>query len=160
VLDFEKGLINAAMRNFPDATMRLCLFHLRQSAFRKVQDLGLQVAYRDPNDESVRDAFRTMVGVAFVPTDDVAEAFMEARENIPARMTAFVDYFEETYIMGRRPRGRRRATAPRYPPRQWNQYRAALDNEPRTNNTTEAWHNRFQVSQIIVDCGTCTYTCT
>lgn len=145
VSDFEKGIINAAKAEFPDANVRLCLFHLRQAAYRHIQSLGLQTAYRDPEDSSVRDAFRTCVGVAFVPTEDVIDSFMEARAEMPATMNRFADYFEKTYIMPRRPRGQRAPAAPRYPPHQWNQHQAARRNEPRTNNATEAWHNRFQV---------------
>lgn len=149
ILDFEKAVINVLMLFFVDAVVRLCLFHLKQSAFRKIQDLGLQAAYRDEEDESVRDAFRQILGVAFVPTDDVPEAFAEARADIPASMEEFANYFEETYVLGRRLRGRRQRTAPRFPPHQWNQHNAALHKDPRTNNSKEGWHNRFQVTFIL-----------
>jgi len=150
VSDFEKALINAIKAAFEDAEIRLCLFHLRQSAFRKLSQLGLLVRYRDPDNDAVRKGFRQVVGTAFVPTDDVVGAFMEVRDALPASMTAFADYFEQTYVVGRRARGARRATAPRYPRKEWNQYTAALDNSPRTNNATEAWHNRFQVCSHLL----------
>ncbi|KAK3916425.1 Cortactin-binding protein 2 [Frankliniella fusca] len=142
-MDFEKGMNNAVATVFPDAKLRLCLFHLKQSAFRKIQNLGLAVQYRDEEDDTVRMAFRQILGVAFVPVDDVEEAFHQAKENIPDEMKPFPKYFEETYVLGRVVRGRRRAAA-RYPPHLWNQHLAARHNEPRTNNATEAWHNRFQ----------------
>ncbi|XP_052130244.1 uncharacterized protein LOC127751170 [Frankliniella occidentalis] len=144
ISDLEKGLNNAITALFPNAQLRLCLFHLRQAAFRKVQSLGLQAAYRDEEDSSVRDSFREMVGLAFVPPEDVEECFTEAKNNLPPAMHAFGEYFETTYVKGRVLRGRRRAAPPRYTPALWNQYLAALNNEPRTNNATEAWHNRFQ----------------
>jgi len=145
VLDLEKALINAILEVAENAELRLCLFHLRQAAFRKLAELGLQAAFRDPEDDSVRKAFRQIVGIAFVPVDDVVDAFLQVRAALPARMAAFADYFETNYIMGRRPRGRRQPTAPRYPIKQWNQYVAARENLPRTNNAKEAWHNRFEV---------------
>jgi len=145
VMDFEKALNNAVQEVDENADHRLCLFHLRQPAWRKLSELGLQTAFRDPDDDTVRKASRQVVGTAFVPPDDVANAFLEARGAMPARMQPFGDYFEKTYIMARRPRGNRRPAAPRYPPKSWNQYLAARENLARTNNATEAWHNRFQV---------------
>ncbi|KAK3929618.1 Protein transport protein sec23 [Frankliniella fusca] len=43
--------------------------------------------------------------------------------------------------------------APRYLPDLWNQHLSARHNEPRMNNTTEAWHNRFQVMMAEQDTG-------
>ena len=145
IMDLEKALNNAAHEVAEDAELRLCLFHLRQAAIRKISELGLQTAFRDPDDDSVRTAYRQIVGTAFVPTEDVVNAFLEARRAMPARMNAFADYFETTYTMARRQRENRRATAPRYPPKTWNQYLAARENMARTNNATEGWHNRFDV---------------
>ncbi|KAK3911699.1 PKS-NRPS hybrid synthetase [Frankliniella fusca] len=143
IMDFEKGLNNAVAVAFPDTELRLCLFHLKQAAFRKIQQLGLTVQYRDEDDDSIRMAFRQILGVAFVPVEDVEDAFRHVTEEIPDEMKPFSKYFAETYVLGRVVRGRRR-TAPRYPPDLWNQHLSARHNEPRTNNTTEAWHNRFQ----------------
>ncbi|KAK3916473.1 PKS-NRPS hybrid synthetase [Frankliniella fusca] len=101
IMDFEKGMNNAVATVFPDAELRLCLFHLKQSAFRKIQNLGLAVQYRDEEDDTVRMAFWQILGVAFVPVDDVEEAFHQAKENIPDEMKPFPKYFEETYVLGR-----------------------------------------------------------
>ena len=48
-------------------------------------------------------------------------------------------------ISGKPARGRRRAVAPRYPPKIWNQYETAVTKSHRTNNVSEGWHNRFRV---------------
>ena len=98
---------------------------------------------------TLRKNNRQIVGTAFVPTDDVIDAFSEARGALPASMTGFADFFEQTYEIARRARVARRATAPRYPRKQWNQHTSALNNSPRTNNATEAWHNRFQVCSCL-----------
>ncbi len=145
IMDFEKGMNNAVQTVFPDAVLRLCLFHLKQSAFRKIQELGLAVAYRDEEDETIRMEFRQILGAAFVPVDDVEGACYQAKEDVPGEMKPFCKYYAETYVLGRVVRGRRR-TAARYQPHLWNQRLAARHNEPQTNNATEAWHNRFQVS--------------
>ncbi|XP_052119465.1 uncharacterized protein LOC127748746, partial [Frankliniella occidentalis] len=145
ITDMEKGLMNAVQALFPATELRLCLFHLRQAAFRKIQSLGLQPAYQDDNNDTVRTSFREVVGLAFVPTEDVEEAFNEAKAAAPRSMRDFVKYFEETYVLGKRARNRRQRRPPRYLPALWNQHQAARDNEPRTNNQTEGWHNRFQL---------------
>jgi hypothetical protein len=145
ISDFEMGIINASKAEFPNAEIRLCLFHLRQSAWRKIQDEGLQIQYRDPDDDSIRNGYKEIVGLAFVPEEDVAGACREVLDNLPPRMLGFGDYFERTYVTGRRARGGRRAARPRYHPGHWNQYKAARERQARTNNITEAWHNRFQV---------------
>jgi len=93
-MDFERALNNAVQEVDENADHRLCLFHLRQSAWRKLSELGLQTAFLDPDDDTVRKAFR-QVGTAFVPPDDVANAFLEARGAMPARMQPFGDYFEK-----------------------------------------------------------------
>lgn len=48
------------------------------------------------------------------------------------------------YVIGVRRRGRRKAVKPRYDPVLWNLYEAVLQEEDRTNNPAEGWHNRFQ----------------
>ncbi|XP_026290250.2 uncharacterized protein LOC113214938 [Frankliniella occidentalis] len=144
ISDMEVGIINATKTIFSDAEIRLCLFHVRQAAWRHLQEGGLQVAYRNQEDDSIRNAFREVVGLAFVPVDDVKEACEVVIDNLPVRMADFGDYFEKTYVIGHRNRGTRQTVPPRYPPALWNQYIAAVENQPRTNNANEAWHNRFQ----------------
>ena len=56
-----------------------------------------------------------------------------------------LDYFGKTYVTGVSARGQRRAVAPRYPPALWNQHNTAISKTHRTNNTSEGWHNRFQI---------------
>lgn len=150
VMDFEKGLNNAVRSRFPETELKLCLFHLRQASFRKLQALGLQPAYSNEEDTTIRDAYRQVVGVAFVPPEDVPAAFEEAKRASPPQMREFNAYFEKYYVKGTPARGRGRGRAPpRYMIALWNQYEAALHNEPRTNNLKEAWHNRFQVIFIF-----------
>jgi len=50
-IDFEKALISAAQIIFDsNLTIRACFYHLCQSSYRKVQDLGLVKMYKN-NDE-------------------------------------------------------------------------------------------------------------
>lgn len=49
------------------------------------------------------------------------------------------------YIRGRKARGNRRATGPRYGLDLWNVYDLVIQKMARTNNQSEGWHNRFRV---------------
>lgn len=143
--DFEVAIINSAKDIFPDANIQLCFFHLKQSAYRKVQQLGLVRAYQDRNDSSVRDFIHMMCSLAYVPVNDVARAFRILKEKAPEnpQIEEFVDYFGRTYVIGVPAQGRRQAVAPRYHPLLWNVYLAALEGKAATNNAEEGWHNRF-----------------
>ena len=53
-------------------------------------------------------------------------------------------YFEDNYIGKRLPNGSRRI--PLFPIRLWNVFTRVIDQQPRTNNCVEGWHNGFQSS--------------
>lgn len=120
--DFEVAIINAVMAFFPDVTLQLCYFHLKQSSFRRVQAVGLVRAYSDKEDSTVRDFIHKMCSLAFVPVGDVVRAFNTLKEAAPERpgIEEYIDYFGQTYVIGIPARGRRRAVPPRYNPRLWN----------------------------------------
>ncbi|KAK3921780.1 Tryptophan synthase alpha chain [Frankliniella fusca] len=157
VSDFELAIINACRAVLPHSVLRLCFFHLGQSVYRKVQNLGLAVLYNHPEDRQYKVAVHQMLSVAFVPVEDVKDFLAELRPELPRQLRVLADYFEETYIpklkipcwVVERPRclraGRQACPKPpRYAIEDWNQHNAALQQQPRTNNTTEGWHNRFQ----------------
>ena len=54
---------------YPDATVTGCYFHLCQNVTRKVNEIRLKTEY-ETNDE-----IRCLPALAFVPLDDVEEAF-------------------------------------------------------------------------------------
>ncbi|CAB0037294.1 unnamed protein product [Trichogramma brassicae] len=144
---FELAIINAASAGI-EGTVSLCLFHLCQSVYRRISRGGLKTAYRDQ--EPVRRAARMMCALAFVPTEKVEETFDQfAEQDLPEIFLEIVDYFEMTYIRGRKARGRRARVEVRYAPRLWNQYQSVLDGTARTNNASEGWHNRFQMTLIM-----------
>jgi hypothetical protein len=68
-MDYEKACQNAIMCVFPESNIAGCLFHLGQCLWRKVQQLGLVVSYRE--DESVRLHVKMLIALAFVPVVDV-----------------------------------------------------------------------------------------
>lgn len=145
ITDFEKAIINACNEVYPNVSLSCCFFHLGQSVYRHVQESGLQVAYNDPNDRSVKTNVHMMLALAFVPVEDVPRVFNLLKCSSPDILNPIFRYFEENYVIGRPGRGRRRAVNPRYPPCTWNQNNAALNGEHRTNNVSEGWHNRFRM---------------
>lgn len=142
--DFEVGIINACKTVFPAVPVSGCFFHLCQSIYRRVQGEGLQAAYNDENDRSLKLHTHMLMSLAFVPPADVVHAYIELRRECPAALLPVYDYFDRNYIRGVTRRGNRRAVRPRFEPGLWNQYETAVAKSHRTNNVSEAWHNRFQ----------------
>ncbi|XP_052127756.1 uncharacterized protein LOC127750338 [Frankliniella occidentalis] len=149
--DFELAAMNAAKALFPNVQIKGCLFHFSQSIWRKVASAGLRDAFVDRDDSTIRDNFRELVGLAFVPIAEVEQRFDEIKGNMHRDMEPVVKHLEKTYIRGeppRRPATRRRNPAPRpaarFPPNTWNVYDLVLTGKQRTNNNVEGWHGHFQ----------------
>jgi len=47
LIDFEAAIWQAIAVEFPDAIVKGCTFHFSQAIWRKVQDVGLQRAYKE-----------------------------------------------------------------------------------------------------------------
>lgn len=145
ISDFELAIINAAQAVFPDVPVQCCLFHLGQSLYRKIQAEGLQQAYNNPEDRSIKQYTHMILALAYVPLEDVRTACDLLRDDVPDELLEIMDYFKVTYVVGRPARGRRAAVAPRYPPPLWNVYNATVNDTAKTNNASEGWHNRFRL---------------
>ena len=109
-----------------------------------MQRLGLQIPYNDPNDREVKIHIHMFAALAFVPVDNVTNAFRRLKNSAPVCLDDFIQYFETTYV-GVAARGRRSAQAARYAIHLWNQYSAVIEEEDTTNNVSEGWHNRFRL---------------
>ncbi|XP_034238652.1 uncharacterized protein LOC117643707 [Thrips palmi] len=139
--DYEEAVIRAVMAVFPDADIARCLFHLGQSYWRRLQNEGLAVEYRQEANEDMRTSFHSLIAVAFCHLDDVKNVFDELRREAPAALRPVFKYVDEKYIRGcRRRHGRR---TPVFPPEWWNCHERALGDLPRTTNSVEAWHRRL-----------------
>ena len=126
--DFELGLMNANLLVFPEVAMKGCFFHYAQCLWRKIQNLGLAVDYKDS--DVVRAWFRKVLALPFVPEQQVAEAFASICRSAPdvSRVSEFICYYNSTWISGQ------------YPMRVWNFFRYC---GPRTNNHVEGYHSRL-----------------
>ena len=138
-------IINAAKAVFPGVPLQCCFFHLGQSLYRKIQAEGLQEAYNNPEDRTIKQYTHMILALAYIPLEDVRTAFDLLRDDVPDELLEVMDYFKVTYVVGRPARGRRAAVAPRYPPPLWNVYNAAVNDTSKTNNASEGWHNRFRL---------------
>ena len=64
-MDFEKVSINATHRAFPRTTIAGGIFHLGQSIYRKVMEMGLPSKYAVS--EEFRLRAKTLSAIAFLP---------------------------------------------------------------------------------------------
>ena len=100
LMDFEKAAMNAFSSNFPGAAINGCFFHLGQSVWRKIQAVGLQHRYMD--DKAFAERLRRVLGLAFVPVDQVHH-YMDLilAEEVPRGdrpVIEFLRYFRDTYV--------------------------------------------------------------
>ena len=106
----------------------------------QIQLNGLVAQYqRDPE---FALGMRMIPAIAFVPVDDVVDAFEILRGYLPDQAAPILDYFE-AYIGRPRPDGDGRGN-PLFPIAMWNVHVRTLEDRPRTNNNLEGWHRRFQ----------------
>ena len=123
----------------PDCTINGCFFHLLQSIWRKLQSLGLQSKYIE--DEAFALYTKMIPALAFVPENDVVQAFNKLSQIAPAELLPLLEYFQPTYVIrnvGLVIRG------PIFPVEKWNVL-ARIDLDlPKTNNFVEGWRNGFQ----------------
>ena len=71
--DFERSAMNAYEEEFPGIIIKGCHFHMIQSLWRKVQELGLATEYKEH--PQVRAWFDLFKGLAFVPLNLIELAF-------------------------------------------------------------------------------------
>ena len=139
-IDFETGSMNAIRYAFPQAEVLGCYFHLGQSIWRKIQEQGLRNAYI--NGEDMRRSIKMVMALAFLPENEVGDAFDDVSDECEEALQPVLDYFEDVYLGRRDRRGRRRQA--RFPVRMWSVYSRQQRGLPRTNNQLESWHNAFQ----------------
>ena len=143
VLDFELAAMNAVKSKL-GSTIQIgaCFFHLTQSTYRKVQNLGLTNLYN--SDANFANFVGMLDALALLPPSDVERGMTCIQNVCHPEAEELVQYFDETYVNGRR-RGRNgRPTGAVFPPAVWNQHIATLNGESRTNNFAESWNSMFK----------------
>lgn len=104
---------------------------------RKIQNVGLAERYN--NDLEFSTKLKMFPALAFVPEEDVEDAFRILSENadLPEECLEVIDYFESNWI------GRSSRRPPLYSSAIWSCHFAVKNKLPRTNNSVEGWHNGF-----------------
>jgi hypothetical protein len=142
--DFELASIKASHQVFPNVENNGCFFHLCQSGWRKIQACGLATRYSD--DEQFSLMLRHLFALAFLPPQEIPEAFDILKLEIPPEANEVVQWFEENYVHGKIRRRLRNEnvvrSAPLFPPQLWSVYNLNEMEIPRTQNNVEAWHRR------------------
>ncbi|RGB34323.1 hypothetical protein C1646_787076 [Rhizophagus diaphanus] len=154
--DFEKASINAVHRELHGIQNKGCHFHLSQSVYRKVQAFGLAAQYA--SDENISLFVRHIPALAFLPCNNIPAAFNELRSNMlpdmPPEVNELLDWFEIYYVHGkvviRRLRnGNVVHSEPLFPPSLWSVTENIEYAFPRTQNSVEVWHKRWE---MLVGC--------
>ena len=96
-MDFEMSVIQAVKGVFGDhVSSRGCFYHLTQSTWRKIQQLGLTEQYKSHEDFKL---FCGMLdGLAFLPINEVAEGMTFLKGQIPEGAEPLVEYFFKIMI--------------------------------------------------------------
>ena len=126
--DFESGFIEAVRKQFPTANHKGCFFHYAQAVWKKVQDLGLVISFRD--DDEIKDLVHSCFAFAFLPESEIVRVFNEIVNKLSpcklALLNAFLNYYRTTWLDGL------------FPLRMWN--KCGQDHLHRTNNAVESRH--------------------
>ncbi|KAL8616001.1 hypothetical protein ACOMHN_014963 [Nucella lapillus] len=86
-MGFERPCIQAFRTIFPAAEIHGCLFHFSQCIWRKTQEHGLAVEYKENAD--IRRYVRRLAALSFVPLQSLDDAWLEIAAGAPidARIT-------------------------------------------------------------------------
>lgn len=139
--DFELGASLTFQEVFPNSEPAFCFFHFAQSLWRKAADSGVSRKYQQSENEELRNQFHAILGLAFVPPQDVPSAFDSLQEHCLEDLQDVLQLLEIYYVLGKR-RGRGRQP-PIFKIESWNVYQRTTRGIPRTNNSVEAWNRRF-----------------
>ena len=113
---------------FPNRFLRGWNFHWCQAVWRKVQELGMSTLYS--KDRGTHQLFRQLLCLPLLPEEHIIPIFnrLEQKPTTPF-LKSLTNYIRSTWIESRM-----------WGPGKW----SVLGRAVRTNNDTEAWHNRFQ----------------
>lgn len=98
-IDFEMATINAVTQVL-NIVPTACLFHFDQNIYRKIQAVGLQVAYNTDNPAGVRKWLRRLMGLPLVPPIRVQVVYAAVIQNAPNIPEAALmhNYMWNTYV--------------------------------------------------------------
>jgi len=93
MLDFEQATLQAITAVLgTEVNIRCCFYHLTQSSWRKIQELGLSTIYKES--EEIKLFCGMVDSLAFLPLEDVSTGMNFLKNNTPEGMELFVTYFD------------------------------------------------------------------
>lgn len=126
VADFERAMWKGIQAIFPHIHVSGCLFHWAQCIWRKTQDLGLAVAYKEKG--SIQSFIRKLFALPCLPQEHIQAAFSKLNDAAPPAVQPLCHYISKTWI-----------DSTLWPPAAWSVYGKSV----RTNNDVEGWHRRI-----------------
>ncbi|KAJ4437505.1 hypothetical protein ANN_17650 [Periplaneta americana] len=149
-IDYEVTVINVIKSEFDGVKVAGCLFHLAQSFWRRPHTEGLVQQYNVEENSELRALFHSLVSLAFVPVENVHEAFDQLQETVEGDLIQVFDFLEDNYIKGRR-RGRGRQQ-PLIAPDTWNCYdRLEVEEVDRCIERLEGGHSPTKKKRKYID---------
>jgi len=123
-------------------------FHLTQSIYRKIQNVGLSNKYL--NDNNFNLLARQIPALAFLPINMVRDAWSNLKMQFSndENEQKLVSYFDENFINGKIRMWFRNNRTPKihepiFLPEMWSVLSRTLTGTPRTSNSAEGWHNKI-----------------
>ena len=99
-IDFEKDMHNSVRRNFRQANISCCRFHLGQCIWRKIQTIGFSAKYRD-KDSEIGKWLTLFYGLPYLDAEEIEDCFfmdiMSSAQD-DAKCHQFADYMLENYV--------------------------------------------------------------
>ncbi|KAG0434240.1 hypothetical protein DMUE_5256 [Dictyocoela muelleri] len=100
IFDIEIAAINAFTKVFMNVNIHICIFHLGQAWWRKIQNLGLSSDYK--NVRGKRNIIRQISALCFVPIENIESSFNLLFDEVlkfnDNRLIEFSKYFFVNYI--------------------------------------------------------------
>ena len=91
---------------------------------------------------------RHLFALAFLPSNEIPEAFEALKSHLPEEAEDIVMWFENNYVLGRITKCLRNGgvvrAPPLFPPMMWSVQDSMQLGIPRTQNAVEAWHRRWE----------------
>ncbi|KAK7488153.1 hypothetical protein BaRGS_00020595 [Batillaria attramentaria] len=92
--------MGSSLTRFPTTQHKGCLFHHTQAVWKKVQELGMVVLYRE--NIQIKKFVRILMALAFLPVVSVRPAFCQLRDSFLVQehqqLRNLVQYVEETWL--------------------------------------------------------------